>query len=932
VPEAPVAAPERTITVTLDGKELTAEKGELIIDAAERAGVYIPRFCYHPRMKPVGMCRMCLVEISSPRGPSLQPACFVQVADGQEIRTDSPKAVKAQEGVLEFLLLNHPLDCPVCDKGGECPLQDQALSHGPGESRFVEEKRHWAKPIALGPLTLLDRERCIQCARCTRFAEEIAGEPMIDFFERGDRIEVAVFPEHPFTSYFSGNTVQICPVGALTSAPYRFKARPWDLEQVESTCTYCSVGCRIAVQSSAGSVVRFLGIDAGPVNQSWLCDRGRYGFEAVHAADRLTQPMIRQAGELTAASWHESLRSAAAGIAAAVANGGPGSVGIIGGARLANEDAYAWSKLARSVIGTDNVDAQLGDGLPAELVLGLPRATIDDACTAKLTILFAGDLREELPVLYLRLRNAGAHFGLPILECAPVPSALAHVASGTATYRPGDAAILASALVGGGTAEVPGVPAGRLQAARNLISAVLGESPDGEGIVVVLGRGTMTDSAAQLAAAAAELAVAWPRARFLPALRRANVLGALDMGLAPGVLPGRVTLERGRNWFGASWGSLPATRGLDCREMLEAAAASELGALILLGADPLTDFPDRDLVTRALETVPFLVGVDILPNPSVQLCDVVLAAAGPTERGGTTTNIEGRVSRLAQKVVPPGLARPDWVIAAELGLALGADLGFENLESIWEEVERLSPVHRGCTVGALIRHGAGDGIVVPVEAEPVRIAARERPLDPMATPGIASVDEQGAPLAAGAVVPPGADVHEALELELAESAGSAGITGQAPGAESAGDGGLALGARSGTAPEDRPPLMRVEPGQFEAPPSSRPDGYAVRLVTRRSLYDNGTLVQASPSLAGLVPAQRLRLAPKALEQLGVVDGDEIRIRSDRGELVLPVVADAAVPVGFAVLPFNAVAVDEPSATVLLDSSALAVEARLETVG
>src|ERR1700685_2384193 len=255
--KAPEAA-EEMISIIVDGKPIKAHPGELIIAAAEREGVFVPRFCYHPRMAPVGMCRMCLVEVSGPRGFSLQPACYLHVAEGQEVVTNSPKARKAQEGVLEFLLVNHPLDCPVCDKGGECPLQDQSVSHGPGESRFTEEKRHWAKPIALGPLTLLDRERCIQCARCTRFAEEIAGEPLIDFFERGDRIEVAVFPEHPFTSYFSGNTVQICPVGALTSVPYRFKSRPWDLEQVETTCTYCAVGCRIAVQSSASSLVRYL--------------------------------------------------------------------------------------------------------------------------------------------------------------------------------------------------------------------------------------------------------------------------------------------------------------------------------------------------------------------------------------------------------------------------------------------------------------------------------------------------------------------------------------------------------------------------------------------------------------------------------------------------------------------------------------------------
>ncbi len=244
---APRVEPGATVTITLDGRRIDTAAGQFLIAAAEEAGVYIPRFCYHPRMAPVGMCRMCLVEVSGPRGATLQPACYVPVAEGMEVVTTSDKVRKAQNGVLEFLLVNHPLDCPVCDKGGECPLQDQTLAYGPGESRFVEEKRHWAKPIALSDLVLLDRERCIQCGRCVRFAAEIAGEPQIDFLARGDTVEVNVFSGHRFTSYFSGNTVQICPVGALTATPYRFAARPWDLDQVESTCTTCAFGCRVAV-------------------------------------------------------------------------------------------------------------------------------------------------------------------------------------------------------------------------------------------------------------------------------------------------------------------------------------------------------------------------------------------------------------------------------------------------------------------------------------------------------------------------------------------------------------------------------------------------------------------------------------------------------------------------------------------------------------
>jgi NADH-quinone oxidoreductase subunit G len=884
--------------IVLDGRTLQAHDGELIIAAAERNGVYIPRFCYHPRMDPVGMCRMCLVEVSGPRGASLQPACFVTVSEGQEISTGSPAARKAQEGVLEFLLLNHPLDCPVCDKGGECPLQDQAVSHGPGETRFLEEKRHWAKPIALGPLTLLDRERCIQCARCTRFAELVAGEPLIDFYGRGDRIEVAVFPERPFTSYFSGNTVQICPVGALTSVPYRFKSRPWDLEQVESTCTFCSVGCRIAVQSSAGSLVRYLGIDSEPVNQSWLCDRGRYGFEATSSPQRLTTPLLRRDGDLVPAGWHEALQV----VTEALAGGSGGNVGIIGGARLANEDAYAWSKLARTVIGTDNVDAQLGDGLPAELVLSLPRATITEACSAKAVVVLAGDLREDVPVLYLRLRTAAAHSGLPVIDCSPVRTSLAEVASSWLAYRPGETVALARVLAGG-SGEVPGVAGEQLEAARATLRSALEESPDGNGIVVVLGRPSLTESPQQLAVAAAVLAEAWPGARFLPALRRANVLGALDMGLAPGVLPGRVSLEEGRDWYGGQWGVLPVSRGLDTTEMLEAAATGEIGTLVLLGADPLGDFPDRDLATRALEAVPLLVTVDTLASASTLLADVVLPAADSVERSGTTTNIEGRVSRLAQKLVAPGLARADWVIAAEIADMLGGDLGFDHVEDIWEEIERVAPAHFGCTLTALLSPAFDDGIVLPVRA--TAVAPRHiEPIDPMATPGITSVDEQGAPLYAGAVVP---SAEASAEPDGSAGSGGSGLLG-------------------------RPALMRLAPGQFTAPDSPPRNSYAFRLVTRRSLYDHGTLVQAASSLAPLVPSQALRLRTKEIAQLGVQEGEDVRVRSSTAELVVPVVADDTLPPGVAVLPVSVVPVDRPSVTVLLDSSSVVSDVRVETMG
>ncbi len=479
------------LAFTLDGRAVSAKPGELLIAAAERAGTYIPRFCYHPRMDPVGMCRMCLVDVEGPRGATLTPACFVPVTEGMVVDTTNDRVKKAQDGVLEFLLANHPLDCPVCDKGGECPLQDQTLAYGPGESRFIEEKRHFEKPIAISDLVLLDRERCIQCARCTRFAAEVAGEAQIDFAGRGEVVEVATFPTEPFSSYFSGNTVQICPVGALTATPYRFTARPWDLDQVESTCTACAFGCRVAVQSSQNRLTRLLGIDSDPVNHGWLCDKGRFTYESVNGDEvaagplpteladeavdvapatasqvvslgvsrgqflgealetgrfehgRLVEPRLRKEGELIPVGWNEAITAAAAGIASAKDAGGAGAVALIGGARLTNESAYAWAKLAKGIIGTDSVDAQLGDGLPAEVVLGLPRATIDQACTAPVLVTLSGDLREELPVLFLRVREAVTGGTSALVEIAPAPTALSPLAAATLRVRPGDAPLMA---------------------------------------------------------------------------------------------------------------------------------------------------------------------------------------------------------------------------------------------------------------------------------------------------------------------------------------------------------------------------------------------------------------------------------------------------------------------------------------------------------
>ena len=853
-----------TVAVTIDGRTITAAKGELVIDAAERNGVYIPRFCYHPRMRSVGMCRMCIVDIDTGRGASLQPACMIECADGMTVSTGSPATRKAQEGVLEFLLVNHPLDCPVCDKGGECPLQDQTMSHGPGESRFVEEKRHFEKPIPISDLVMLDRERCILCDRCTRFAAEVAGDPLISFIDRGNETQVNTFPGDPFSSYFSGNTVQICPVGALTATPYRFKARPWDLEQVESTCTSCSVGCRVVIQSSRNQVLRYLGVDVDAVNWGWLCDKGRFDFESVSSSERLGGPLVRDEGLLLrSATWNDAVRRAAASIKEGLERSGPGGFAVLGGARLTNEDAYAWVKLAKGIIGSDNVDAQLGDGLPAETVLGLTPATIDDACRPGGVVLLLGpDPKEELPVLFLRLRHAVLNDDVKIVELASTETGTTELATHSLRYRPGHALALMRALLA--PAEVDEEVAGVAPEAIVAAASLLEERP----VTVVLGRANVAEGAKSIAAAANLINEAHPHVRFLSALRRANVRGALELGMAPGVLPGRVTLEGSRGWFADHWPTVPEAKGLDAAGILRAASEGQIDTLVLLGADPLADFPDRDLAERGVAGARTVIACDQFLTESVRQAEVVMPVAGYAEVDGTTTNLEGRVSTLAQIVTPPGTAQPDWAIAADLAFRLGADLGLESIEQIGEEIERVAPAFAGLLHDLAAPSGA-DGVLVSLPSRTNGETAEETEDE--------TTDEPAAESGAGTTDP------------------AAGIVGV-------------------SVPDWRvidPPLL---------------DAYSLRLVVRRKLYDRGTLVQQSPSLAALAERARLRLHPQDFDRLGIVPGDDVRITSSRGHVTVAAQPDPAVARGVAVLDANKAG---GRANVLIDANAPVTDVRVE---
>ncbi|HSM02238.1 MAG TPA: NADH-quinone oxidoreductase subunit NuoG [Acidimicrobiia bacterium] len=684
------------VKVTIDGKEVEVPAGELIIKAAQDHGTYIPRFCWHPRMEPVGMCRMCLVEVETPRGKGLVTSCTQRCAEGTIVDTKSDVVKKAQEGVLEFLLINHPLDCPVCDRGGECPLQDQTLSHGPGESRFVEEKRHFEKPIPISDLVMLDRERCILCARCTRFSDEISGDPLIEFLDRGNYTQVNTFPDEPFASYFSGNTVQICPVGALTATPYRFRARPWDLEAVESTCTMCSVGCRVSIQASQNEVLRLLGVDSEPVSHGWLCDKGRFGYEYLRSPGRLATPLVRgEDGELREATWGDALARAGEGLSEIIEKHGPSAVAGIGGARSTNEEAYAFGKLLRSVIGTGNLDARVGDSVDAALLTaGGPHALIGDLEKAKTVLVWGPDLKEELPVLYLRVRRAATALGATLIVVHPRATGLDPEADHVVRYRPGEGGALLERLARGD---------GDLADVR----AALDQGP----VVAIVGRAGATEPP-QLASAVAVFAEGLPDAGVLPVGRRGNLLGAIDMGMAPDVLPGRVANDdAGRKALSEAWGTAVPGPGLDADGIIDALDAGSVRALLLLGADPAADHPDRSRAAAALGRAEFVVALDLFVTDSNRGADVILPVDGFSEVEGTVTNVEGRVQKVNRIAPGTGQSRPASEVIADLAEQVGGSIG-GPAETLAKEIAAVAPAYADITWHGLDWGEGRDGVVV----------------------------------------------------------------------------------------------------------------------------------------------------------------------------------------------------------------------------
>ncbi|MGA7228520.1 MAG: NADH-quinone oxidoreductase subunit NuoG [Acidimicrobiia bacterium] len=687
------------VMITIDGVDHKVPAGSMLIRAAQDEGTYIPRFCWHERMEPVGMCRMCLVEIETPRGKMLITSCTNPVADGMVVDTQSDTVKKAQEGVLEFLLANHPLDCPVCDKGGECPLQDQAFSHGPGESRFVEIKRHYEKPIPISDLVLLDRERCILCARCTRFSEEISGDPLIEFQSRGNQTEVNTFPDLPFSSYFSGNTIQICPVGALTSTIYRFRARPWDLRLVESSSMHDTAHPRIAIHASQNEILRLVGVDNDATNHGWLSDKDRFGFQYIESGERLTQPLVRRDGEHVPVSWSEALDIVSGRIELIRSADGGEAFGVIGGAHGTNEDAYALSKFARVVLGTNNVDSRMDDALGSHfLAATVDRGLISDLDQADTILVWGPDLKEEHPTLYLRVRRAAQTLGATLIVVHPRGTGLDDRASHKLHYRPGGGYALLGELADGEHADV-------LEALK------------ADKVVAMVGMASVADGPDLAEAVAAFARDHAGSTRIIPLARRGNVFGALDMGLAPDLLPGRMAMdEQGLDRLAGHWGEIPRARGMDTRRMLEALDEGSIRFLLLVGADPVRDMPDARVASLALESAEYVVSIDLFLNDSSRHADVILPAAAFAEKEGSATNIEGRVQKLNSLSPGPGQTRPDWAILTDLAERSGRPIDLSSAETIAKEISEVAAAYQGVTWDYL-EWEARDGAVVPLDGQ-----------------------------------------------------------------------------------------------------------------------------------------------------------------------------------------------------------------------
>jgi NADH-quinone oxidoreductase subunit G len=653
----------REVTLIIDGREVSAVEGEMLHDAAKRGDVEIPVFCYEPKLgEPVGACRMCLVEIEGI--PKLQTSCSTPVRDGMVVHTRTDQVKEAQSAVVEFLLVNHPLDCPVCDKGGECPLQDISMGWGPGKSRVVDPKRHFQKPLELSPLVALDRERCILCYRCVRFSQEVAEDEQLQLLERGDRTFVGTFDDRPYVAPFHGNITDLCPVGALTNYTYRFRARPWDIEQAGSVCTLCPSQCNVSITVRDEQVKRVIARDNPDVDDGWLCDRGRYGFEMFSAPERVGGPRLRGGQET---DWAAAIARAADGLRA----GRSATAAIVGDA--SNEEGYLVQRILRGALGSPHVESRVAAGPDRQTLLRLSQpelsARVRDIDDSDAILVVGTDPLHSSPILDLRIRKAMRRKGARLALATDRPTALDGGAEAVSRYAPGGATLFLSELAAclrldSQSGEV--APIATVLRGASRVTIVWGEriGREGEGALRAL-----LDVASALDLADKE------GSGLLEVPEFANARGLREVGCLPDAGPGLSAPST------PSSGENGAPVGRPTEEIRRALESGEITSLLLFGVDPLRDFPDTEAWRRALAAADHLVVFSIFENDTTAMADVVFPLETHAEKDGTVTHPDGRLQRVRPSASHSGDIRPNWGVLAELSLALGLDTGIDSQPS-----------------------------------------------------------------------------------------------------------------------------------------------------------------------------------------------------------------------------------------------------------
>jgi NADH-quinone oxidoreductase subunit G len=830
---------QKIIQLTIDGREVRAPAGEMLVEAARLGDIEIPYFCFERKLgNPVGACRMCLVEIEGI--PKLQTSCSTPVKDGMVVHTQTQRVRGAQNAIVEFLLVNHPLDCPVCDKGGECPLQDITFGWGAGRSRFIEPKRHFVKPLALSPLVAIDRERCILCYRCVRFSQEIAEDYQLIFAERGAHTFVATHDGHPYVAPFSGNIIELCPVGALTSQPYRFRARPWDIEDAGGVCNLCPAQCNVSFTVRDEKVVRVLAREHPEVDDGWLCDKGRFAYQAIHVDERITAPMVRDGDELRPTSWERAFE-VATGLASH-----RGRVGALVGGGASNEEGFLLARLLREGLASGDIDSRVGGSVPPALARAAAapalQATVPDLEFAHTVLVVGCEPQDDAPILDLRIRKGVRRNHTKLVVATARPSALDPNAKLTVRLAPGGEAAFLAELAGALAAPEASASLAAPAAASGELARLLRDG--GEDVVILWGERIGAAALPHLLKVADLLGLGNREgAGLLEIPGSANGRGLREAGVLPDAGPG--------------YSALPdELAGRSAAEMATAAADRGLTALYLFETDPVRDLPDRALWGRALDHAGLVVAhASVLTEGIRRHADVVFPAESHAEKEGTVVHPDGRLQRLRIAIAHPDEVRAGWSVIAELGRRIGHDLRVTTSAAAFAQLVDAVPFYRGLTLEEL----AGRGARWPARAEASGFPAPGSPPPAPPAPSAATIPPPG-PVAdpePAAIPPPGPVAGPVSDDATAAAA----------------------------------PVSAAA-----APETPAPRNGTFRLGVHRPIWASPG-VEISPALKFLIARQHAELSPADAQRLGVSGGDTVEVASNGTAVKATVAVHSGIPSG-----------------------------------